>query len=204
MINIINYIEESSMKRALKHIAKILIYTLFFGLLYPFIDRHPAPTLLYTSFEHWMSCLAVAVVVYLITLYFTIKNPRKFYYCASPISFVLFTVFILLEIFAFVFAGAFIDAILPKIFAIIGVIILVAFTIYATFHRGICIYDSGKIRIFKFKIYSYPAATPIEYIGYEMHGQKQYIKIELGGDTHTFRIIKLCRNRLDWLIAKSN
>ncbi len=186
-------------KKVLRYCASIIAYTVILGLLAPILDMVNILDT-YTQPIHWLTCFVAAFIVYNLHLYFVKINSRKMYYLAG----IYLTVIVILSFsLAFVFAIIFIaliENIAIKIVLLIVSLLVYLFLIYVFVHRGVAIYDRGKIRIFKFlKIKTYKAEK-IDCCKFDYVGKKCIIHITVSGDEHIFKMssssAKICEQRL--------
>lgn len=182
------------MKKIFNHILNIIGLGLLIGLFAPIINgRIPED---YLSLEHWIIAFGGSSITYLCVMYFTEINPRSFYYCLdnlvlrSILSSVLVIVFIVGVVFI-----CLIESTLIKIILLILLVLLFLFSCYVLLHRGICIYNN-KIRVFKFKIYTFNNAK-IDFIKQEQEGKYLCAIVSINGQIHKFKSSKLCLNRLN-------
>lgn len=183
------------MKRILMHFLYIVAFGALIGLLAPFFDNGTIPDD-YLKIENWVLAYISVITVYPIIMYFTKINPRTFYYCIDKIVIrsITFSIALMIFILALAYISILVESIVKKIIILILVLTIFLFVIYALFHRGICIYKN-KIRIFKFKIYTYNNCN-IESISHAVINQDDFVIITICGKTHKFKISKLCLKRL--------
>lgn len=196
-------------KTMIMHLLCILTYTVLMYFLLPIYELLEYPPLGIRAFEVWtkpfyaVECLIVALLVYFIVLYFTEIKPRTFYYC---FDIVLISFVTLIAFFGMVVGLVSIpieEAVYLQIFHIVLLILLFLFVIYTTWHRGLAIYRD-KIRIFNFRIKTYPTTT-VDDITIK-HGRFfSAIDITICGDTTTFRLstisAKICEKRLKTVVT---
>lgn len=191
-------------KKGFKHIVCVLGLAFLMGFISPIYNWLEAPSFTHHTFSswadpwHWILCLVISVILYLIYQYFIEYRPRAFYYCVDLVSLVLV---IQIELWGSILAAIF----LPRPqnpFALTTCIcayaFLLFFLIYASGHRGFAIYRD-KIRIFKFRIQTYHT-TEIDHISIEYGNFIATIRITVHGDTTIFRLptfaARLCERRL--------
>ncbi len=175
-------------RKLLTHILRLFALVIIGGLLLPFFDGGDVLDA-YREPLYWLITAALASFIYSVNLYFTECNRRHFYRILSPVSTALGLVIILLAVLA-IFPISFLSlfsSFLTALFLSLDAV-LIFFSWYLFFHRGVCFYENGKIRIFKFKIYTYKNGTKIESIDYEKRDKKTYMILKMAGDTHAFRI----------------
>ena len=197
-------------KKILKHVASVLGLAFLIGFgspVYNWIENPSFSHHIFSSWAdpwHWMLCLAISVLLYLIYQYFMEYRPRAFYYCFDLISLVL------------VIQIALWGSILAVIFlpwpqnpfalaaCICAYIFLLAFLIYASGHRGLAIYRD-KIRIFKFRIKTYHTSV-VDDISIVYGDFIAQIKITVCEETTTFHLpvfaARLCQRRLSAIPTK--
>lgn len=194
------------MKKIFKYILSTIFYSIaagiVIGLLYPVFDGVSLE--LYKAAGYWISCVIIGFVVKNIDFYFTKLNPRTFYHCADIIlASVILTLTFFASILVIVLIGLMEDLII-KILLIISVVIFILFIVYVVCHRGVAIYNKGKIRIFKFKIKTY-YTKQIDNIEFEYNGKKCTINIIVEGQNNIFKLpsnsAKVCEKRFKTLMC---
>lgn len=186
------------MGKIFKHLALILLYTLLAGLLFPIYDMANILET-YKSAVHWIICFSAAFIVYNILLYFNEINPRVFYYCYNVNSTVVVLTIASLTSLSALVAIMMIDGMLLKCILLLLLVLVFLFIVYAFAHRGVAIYEKGKVRVFNFWIKTY-STDKIDNITYNYCGKKCAVNIIVNGKDHIFRMssesAKLCERRL--------
>lgn len=176
------------MKKIIKSILECLLgslIVLFFG---PLLSPMSNPWYqVYSETSYWIFGILGCSILTFIIVYFTEINPRKFYHFLNdaPIAiFLLFSTFGLITSFIFI---AIIENIIVKTILLIITILLYLFLFYTLIHRGVCIYEKGKIRIFRFKIKTY-IANKIDDINFEYQNKKCIITITINDSKEEFKL----------------
>lgn len=196
-------------KKIVTHVLSILGIALLLALLAPLDALITNPTLgikafaLWHETSHWLISLLIAPLIYFAVYYFLEYRPRDFYYCFDImlVSFVtLIAFFGLLTAFVFIAIAEALQSHISCIALLLPIFLLI---IYVTWHRGLAIYKD-KIRIFKFRIKTYPTTT-VDNIIVEQGKFLSSIHITICGDTTTFRLstisAKICEKRLKTVVT---
>ncbi len=191
-------------KKLFRHAAYVIGYAFLIGLIGPIENWIYNPSLTHHTFSdwsnvwYWIMCLILSAILYLVGGYFLQYRPRSFYYCSDIIS---LTLVIVIGFWSSILVAIFVpwpENIAMKISLICAYILLLAFLIYASGHRGLAIYPD-KIRIFKFRIKTYQT-TKVDSIAVEYGDFVANIHITVCGETTTFRLpnfaARLCQRRL--------
>ena len=174
----------------IKYFGSMIGLALFLGFFEPLLYGNGIKA--YESPWHWIVCLISAFLVYNIVFYFDKINPRKMYNCIG-----MLTAFVICPICTIAFLAAFVYAgILKSVILMIVIPALYLFLIYALLHRGVAIYENGKIRIFKFRIYTYRTRLIDDCI-LEYNGRKCTVHIIVQGNDHTFQMSSCFTRRLE-------
>lgn len=170
-------------KSMIKYGLSIVVCTVVGGLLFPAYDGSSISQ--YEEPWYWIAALIVSFVTHICVLYFDKINPRKMYYCMGIFTAVVFPFCTIAFIVAFVCA-AFLENTTVSVLLMILTVAVYLFLIYALLHRGVAIYQCGKIRIFKFCIKTY-RTNLIDDCRLEYRGRKCTVHIIVDGKDHTFR-----------------
>ncbi len=191
------------MKKVLAYLAKLLVYTLILGVVYPFTDRMNFYES-YTSPEYWLTVFISAFVIYNIIFYFETVNPRIFYCFVDGGVVFAVVVAVILAFLGLVIAVAMLESAVLKIsFVILGALVGL-FVIYASVYRGIAVYEKGKIRVFDFKIKTYNTMV-FDSVSFECNGNKCTCTAVINGEASSFKFsakneeimrLKLCAVRI--------
>ena len=191
------------MKKSLwRHVGRAALYMVIGGALAPlyhilefFLLDDPAAltaTLaLYKDPFYWLIIVLAVAVVYPTVIYFKEINPRTFVHLydvvwataalclliGGEVMALLFVLFNLSEhrglmILAFVACGA-----------------VLLLGLYAIVCRGVAIYQKGKVRVFKFRIYTYHTDT-VDDLSLEYSEGKYAVHLVVQGDMYTFPVSK--------------
>ncbi len=198
-------------KKVFKHIVCILGLAFLMGFGSPIYNWIENPAFTHHTFSswadpwHWMLCLAISIILYLIYQYFMEYRPRTFYYCIDLVSLVIV---IQIELWGSILAAIFFpwpQNSFALAACICAYVFLLFFLIYASGHRGFAIYRD-KIRIFKFRIKTYHT-TELDDISIEYGNFIANIRITVCGETTIFRLpafaARLCERRLSTIPTAS-
>jgi len=178
----------------IKHCGSIIALALFSGFFEPLLYGNGIKA--YETPWHWIGCLISAFLVYNVVFYFDKINPRKMYNCIGMFTAtVVFPLCTLAFLVAFVCAGVYENKTVAAILLVVCVVVYL-FLIYALLHRGVAIYEKGKIRIFKFRIYTYDTRQIDDCI-IDYNGKKCTVHIIVEGNDHTFRMSSRFTKRLE-------
>lgn len=147
-----------------------------------------------------LGCIILSCTI----LYFSSINPRKFYYCINIVPVSIFLSLSTISLITSLVLISIIENIAIKFTLLILVIFVYLFLIYVFMHRGVCIYQNGKIRIFKFKIKTYDASK-IDDIKFDYENKKCNVVIIINGVKEEFILssfsAKMIENRLKSLLS---
>lgn len=174
----------------IKYCGAIIALALFVGFLDPLL--YGTSRKVYEMPWYWIGCFIGAFLVYNIVFYFDKINPRKMYHCIG-----MFTATVVFPLCTIAFLAAFVYAgILKSVILMIVIPAPYLFLIYALLHRGVAIYENGKIRIFKFRIYTYNTGLIDDFI-IDHNGKKCTVHIIVEGNDHTFRMSSRFTKRIE-------
>jgi len=193
-------------KKMLKYIGKFIVYFLLCSIVFPLVEGGD-PITTYSDPGHWGFCLVislVAIIVEVLVCENIIQIPT-FYFCSAVLPIVVTALtFFALMISLFVILWIFESSFLQGIFFIITLAIC-AFSIGATWCRGVAVYSDGTVKIYKFKIKTYRDAV-IDDIKIEYSGIKCKIIITVNGEDNVFNALaatgQICSKRLMELLKE--
>ncbi len=191
------------MKNSLwRHVGRAVLYMTIGGALAPlyhifeyFLLDSPdalATTLaLYKDPFYWLIIVLAVAIVYPVVIYFKEINPRTFVHLYDV---VWATAALCLLI------GGEVMALLLVLFRLsehraLMILALVAcgavflLGLYAIMCRGVAIYQKGKVRVFKFRIYTYNTDI-VDDLRLEYHGKQCIVHVVVQGGEHLFRVGK--------------
>ena len=187
-------------KKIIKHIGRALLYIIICGALAPIyhildamLFDNPgalAATLAqYTDPYYWLIIVAAVGIVYPTVIYFKEIKPRTF---VSLYDVVWATAATCLLIGGEVIALMYVLFELSEqkvlmILALIACGVTFLLGMYAIMCRGVAIYQNGKVRVFKFRIYTYQAGE-VEDLRLEYQGRICYVHVVVQGHDHVFKI----------------
>ena len=185
--------------KILRHVGRAILYAILVGIIAPILDllelawRGASEPL--SAFEayvnpwYWL-CIAIAVAaIYILVLYFREIKPRNFVFLYDIMqTTVLVCLLIGAEVLALLYAVVGLsDHKALLILALIACGVVFLFGIYAITCRGVAIYQDGKVRIFKFRIYTYQTGE-VEDLRLEYQGRICYVHVVVQGHDHVFKI----------------
>lgn len=188
-------------QKVFRHIGTVLFFTVFVGAIAPVVQimedwlalaADPFASLaFYGHPAYWLFIFGVVAVIYPIVIYFKEINPRTFVHLYDVVP---VTAGICLLIGGEVAALMLILFNLSEykaltILAIIACGAAFLFCIYAMMCRGVAIYQKGKIRVFKFRIYTYHTDA-VDDLRLEYRGKQCIVHVIVQGDEHLFRVSK--------------
>lgn len=187
------------MRRLGKHFANMLLCALLFGLFSPVFDTASIAET-YRSAWHWGGCFLATAVCYPVILYFEQWNPRKMYYCIDVLSVTLGAALATAGLLAaIVVVVIFLEGVALQIIALSLSIVMYLVLLYALGHRGVAVYDNGKIRVFRLRVRTYTARR-LDDLCFEYMGNRCRITFVICGEPHVFRAsarsARLCEKRL--------
>ncbi|MBQ7379676.1 MAG: hypothetical protein IJW70_08400 [Clostridia bacterium] len=189
-------------KRILHHVGKALLFFVVMGAIAPichviehFLLQKPeaiAATLaMYTEPWYWLIVFGAVAVVYPIAVYFKEINPRTFVFIYDVIWSTVFLCLLLageLIGLLFLLMGVGENRVL-LILGLVGLGVVLLFGIYSILCRGVAIYQKGKVRVFKFRIYTYNTDT-VDDLRLEYRGKQCIVHVTVQGNEHLFRVSK--------------
>lgn len=202
-------------KKVIKHIGKALLYIIICGALAPLYhivdamlfhnpDAMAATLAQYTDPYYWLIIVAAVGIVYPTVIYFREFRPRTFVHLYDVVWATAATCLLIGgEVAALMFVlFRLSEHKVLMIFALIACGAVFLFGLYAIICRGVAIYQNGKVRVFKFRVYTYPTDT-VDDLRLEYRGKQCIVHVVVQGDEHLFRVSKgsaeLIEKRLEQL-----
>ncbi len=185
--------------KILRHVGRVILYAILMGMIAPIFDLlelvwRGAPDPL-SAFEvyvnpwYWLCIAIVVAVIYIIVLYFREIKPRTFVFLYDIVqTTALVCLLVGVEVIALLYAVVGLSehkALL--VLALIACGAVFVFGIYAITCRGVAIYQDGKVRIFKFRIYTYQT-DGVDDLRLEYQGRICYVHVVVQGHDHVFKI----------------
>ena len=185
--------------KILRHIGRVILYAILVGIIAPVFDLielglrgAPDPLSAFEAYVnpwYWLFVAIMVVGIYTIVLYFREIKPRIFVFLYDIMqTTVLVCLLIGAEVLALLYAVVGLsDHKALLILALIACGVVFLFGIYAITCRGVAIYQNGKVRIFKFRIYTYQTGE-VEDLRLEYQGRICCVHVVVQGHDHVFKI----------------
>jgi hypothetical protein len=182
-------------KKILHEIGQIIAFWLIIGLLFPLIDT-TEPWRYYRDAGHWLLSLVSVVVTYLAQMYFDKINPRKMYYCLDICACVAELVLSIFGLMAALIWSALMDGIQSRILILIASPLIFLYLIFLFGHRGVAVYQNGKIRVFNYGVRTY-RADKVDEVRLDYTGRRCTIHVVVNGQDHKFRMWAFWAKRVE-------
>lgn len=189
-------------KKIIKHIGRVLLYIIICGVLAPLYhildamlfdnpDAMVATLAQYTDPDYWLIIVAAVGIVYPTVIYFKEIKPRTFVSLYDVVWATAATCLLIGgEVIAlmYVLFGLSEQKVL-MILALIACGAIFLLGMYAIMCRGVAIYQNRKVRVFKFRIFTYHTDT-VDDLRLEYCDKQCIVHVTVQGDEHLFRVSK--------------